>query len=312
VTKTLTGLDQVNWAAEAVNLTLHNGAVAVTQTGGTAAQSVTFGTLAAAQSANIGSTGTVTFNVVGTEYATAMGATAAADGVAFTVTAAAGATSTLNFTGAAATINLIDADLVETAIDTFSVGSMTGAATIIAGTTTTTVATGVIDLTEAGATQRAHTVSVDSIGDQSASVTVRGFDAGTGGDVLNLQGADAVTANVVATTGAQIADAATVGAANQMIVGGTAASQINGARTATGDAGAVEAAILGLGLTTAAATVTNFYVTPDNGTDIGVYRVQATAGADLAINNANEFSATLITTLTGLNDASLLVAGNFV
>jgi hypothetical protein len=306
-TKTLTGLDGVTWGTQAVSLTLHAGAVAVTQTGGTASQSVTFGTLAAAQSANIGSTGTVTFSIAGTDYATNVGAGT----VNLTITAATGATATLNFTGGAAAIDLLDTNLVETAIDVFSVGAMTGAANITAGTTTDTVATGAIDLAETGTTQLAHRVNLDSIGTQSVAVTIRGFDAGTGGDVIDLQGADAVTAIVVATTGAQIADASTVGAASQMIVGGTAASQINGALTATTDAGAVEAAILALGLTTAAATVTNFYVTLDNGTDVGVYRVTATAGADLAINNANEFTVALISTLSGVADANLFVPGNF-
>ena len=99
-----------------------------------------------------------------------------------------------------------------------------------------------------------------------------------------------------------------------MIIGNTAAAQINGALTATGDAGAVEAAIIGLGLVTSAATASNFYVTLDNGTDTGVYRVVATTGAaGGVIDTAAEISSvTLVSSFAGLGDVALLVPQNFI
>jgi Ca2+-binding RTX toxin-like protein len=312
-TKTLTGLDGVTWGTQAVSLTLHAGAVAVTQTGGTASQSVTFGTLAAAQSANIGSTGTVTFSIAGTDYATNVGTGT----VNLTITAAADATATLNFTGGAANIDLTDTNLVETAIDVFSVGSMTGAANITAGTTTTVVATGVVDLAETGATQLTHRVNLDSVGSQTAAVTIRGFDAGTGGDVIDLSGENVTVPTVatsVVTTGATVPIVANADIANiaTVIIGNTAAAQINGALTATTDAGAVEAAIIALRLVATASTPTNFYVTLDNGTDTGVYRVAANAGGDGIIDAAGDItSVTLVATLTGVADVGLLGAFNF-
>lgn len=309
--KTLTGLDQVNWGTQAVSLTLHNGAVAVTQAGGTADQSVTFGSLVAAQTATIGSTGTVTFSIAGTAYQTNVGT----GNINLTVTAAAAANAVLNFTGAAATIDLLDANLVDTNIDIFSVGAMSGSATITAGTTGANVVAGIIDLAETGATQIAHTVRVDSVGTQSAAVTIRGFDAGATGDVLDLSDTGAgnnVTATSVVTTGATVGIVADADDAVQLIIGNTAAAQISGALTQTGDAGAVEAAIIALGLTATASTATNFYVALDNGTDTGIYRVAANAGADGVINTANELSVTLVSTLEGIGDVAALTPQNFV
>jgi hypothetical protein len=186
-----------------------------------------------------------------------------------------------------------------------------GLGTVAGSATDGDIAGVIVNAVETGATQVTYTFATDSVGTADLVLTIQGFDAGAAGDVLDLSGADAVTATFVATTGAVVGDKAAVGDANQMIVGGTAAAQIVGALTATTDAGAVEAAILALGLRTAAATVTNFYVTLDNGTDTGVYRVRATAGDDTAINNANEFTVTLISVLQGIADVNSFTAFNF-
>ena len=117
------------------------------------------------------------------------------------------------------------------------------------------------------------------------------------------------------TTGATLG--AAVGAVDgivEMIIGNTAAAQITGALTQVLDGGAVEAAIAALGLNVAAdGNTTNIYVTLDNGTDTGVYRVTLTdVGAGTAIDNVNEISnVVLVATLTGVADVGLLGAFNF-
>jgi hypothetical protein len=150
-------------------------------------------------------------------------------------------------------------------------------------------------------------------------VAITGFDATTialGGDVLDLSSvADAVVARTVTTTGATLG--AAVGAvANivEMIIGNTAAAQINGALTQTTDGGAVEAAIAALGLNVAAdADATNIYITLDNGTDTGIYRVTLTdVGAGTIIDAVNEISnVVLVATLVGITDVGTLGSFNF-
>jgi hypothetical protein len=310
VGNTLTNVTNVNYGNVAVTLsTPASTALTVTQTGGTAAQTVTFGGGTANQGANIGSTGTVNFNIVGTDYATNV------DTGAVTISAVAAdlATSAVNFTGAAATIDLLDADATFTNIDTFTVSGMTGAANIIAGLATTAVVAGVINLTEGGATQLTHTVNLDSVGTQSAAATIAGFDAGAAGDKIDLSGAEAV----VATTGIVVAGATIVttaaGAPADIVTLyalGSAASQISGALTATNDAGAVEAAIIAAGLV-GATTNGSTYIALDNGTDTGVYRVTfgTVAGAvDTAVEIA---SVQLVATLQGIADVNAFTAFNF-
>ena len=190
--------------------------------------------------------------------------------------------------------------------------------TSAAGDLLTTVGqTIAINAAETGTAQVSYTFATDSAGTADTVLGITGFDAAaiaSGGDVLDLSGTgagNAVVARTVATTGASVA---TVGAATdivEMIIGNTVAAQINGALNQTTDAGAVEAAIIALGITTPNAA-TNFYVTLDNGTDTGVYRVVATPGADLLINAAADIaSVVLVATLVGITDVGTLGSFNF-
>jgi hypothetical protein len=120
----------------------------------------------------------------------------------------------------------------------------------------------------------------------------------------------------VATTGATLTGVGiAANAIVEMIIGNTAAAQINGALNQTTDAGAVEAAIIALGLAVTNDAATNIYITLDNGTDTGIYRVTvdgAAAGAANVIDTAGEItSVVLVATLTGVADVGLLGAFNF-
>jgi len=183
-----------------------------------------------------------------------------------------------------------------------------------------------VNATETGTAQVSYTFATDSTGLADARLVITGFDATTiaaGGDVLDLSGvgvtgADGVIARTVVTTGATLGTAVTTAnIANivEMIIGNTAAAQINGALTATGDGEAVEAAIAALRLNLAADnTVTNIYITLDNGTDTGVYRVTLTDGngGDTSIDTVAEISnVVLVATLSGIADVGLLGAFNF-
>ena len=292
------------------------------------------------------STGAVTFNIARDALQNAT----AVDIADITLVSAAGATTTLNVTsattttldadgtgaGAAATlIDFTDADLAlaGTNIDTIRVGDVTTAQFFSFGTgLTTTSAAGdllttvgqtiAINAAETGTAQVSYTFATDSAGTANTVLGITGFDATTiaaGGDVLDLSSiADAVVARSVVTTGATLGTAVTVAnIANiaEMIIGNTAAAQINGALTATGDGEAVEAAIAALRLNLAAdGTATNIYVTLDNGTDIGVYRVTLTdaTGGDTAIDTVGEItSVVLVATLSGIADVGTLGSFNF-
>jgi S-layer protein len=316
-----TSVTQMNWQDLAVSLTLNNSANTVVQggtTAGSATQSVTFGTLAANQSATINSTGTVDFFVKASDYVTNIAAqTMTAVGVA-------AATVSVNFTGGApgGTIDLTAVKLTATNIDFFKVGALTAAATI--QTPNATAMT--VDVTATGSTNQVDTIQIDTVGTTvgvaTAATTVRGFTAGsgTGADVIDVAGALTVTAGIV-TTNAGVAATAAAAAATKMLIETGSSQQISGALTATGDAGAVEAAVIASSIKVTGsgggASVANdhFYVVLDNGTDTGVYQViVTTAGltAGAALATATDFTVSLVGVLTGVSDAGTLVAGNFI
>jgi RTX calcium-binding nonapeptide repeat (4 copies) len=328
---TTTALDAITYQNVAVDLTLNNTAQTVTQggtTAGSAAQTVTFGSGAAAQAVTINSTGTTTFNVSAAALATV--AVADVDGTetdgAGTVNAiaVAAATAVVNVTGAGGQFTLIDtgangdADLVLTHIDTVNINTTT-ASVIVAG-----VGSDEIDFTLNLGSFSGHTVYLDTAGTANSAVTITGFAAGTGGDIIELSeattaapqvGDDITTVNFVATTGFSISAAEAVAAAAivQVIALQSTASQISGALTATGDAGAVEAAIIAGGLVqTGGHAAVNVYIALDNGTDTGVYRVTLDGAEAGAIDAPGEITAVqLVAILTGIADVSTLVSANF-
>jgi len=327
-TKTLTGLDGVTWTTAAVQVTTHAGPLAVTQTGGgTAAQSVTLGaTLGTAnQTWDMTSTGTVDFNITAARLAAITDV--AVDGGNLTLVSVADATTSLNITGAGATIvfNDGDLDLTDARLDNINVGGVTGTgARFDFGTGAAadgTAAAVLVNAAETGTAQVSYTFATDSDGTADQVLRIAGFDAAAlaaGGDVLDLSGTangNGVLARTVVTTGATLGAAvAAVDDIVEMIIGNTAAAQINGALTQTLDGGAVEAAIAALGLNVATnGNTTNIYVTLDNGTDTGVYRVTLTdVGDGIAIDNVNEISnVVLVATLVGVADVGLLGAFNF-
>jgi len=331
---TTTALDAITYDA-AVDLTLNNSAQAVTQGGGaagTGTQTVTFGDGSAIQSAVIGSTGTVTFNITAAALATVAAADVDATSVSSTealqtMQAAAGATAVVNVTGTGGAFMLLDAtpaegddDLVLTNIDTVNINTTT-ASTIVAA-----VQDAEIDFTLNLGSVAGHTVTLDSNGTQNAAVTITGFAAGTSGDIISLSeattadlgGDDITTVNITATTGLTIAGATSAAGIVNVVVAGQAGAQISGALTDTGDAGAVEAAIIAAGITVSGSNSADeyFYFAADNGTGTGIYRVTLASAniadaADEAIDAANEISAVQLIATIDVADASTLVAGNF-
>ena len=284
---TTTALDAITYQNVAVDLTLSNTAMTITQggtTAGTATQTVTHGDGATAQSVTINSTGTVTFNV--TAAALAVVAVADVDGTASAEQAiqsfigVAGATAVVNVTGAGGAFTLLDAtppagddDLVLTNIDTININTTTSS-TIVAAAEDDE-----IDFVLNLGTFAGHLVHLDSDGTQDGTVSITGFAAGTGGDKLLLNEAttqgvtDITLVSNIATTGYTLPATAAVGAVVTAIVLGGSAFQISGALTSVSDAGAVEAAILAAALATPAGNASNIYMLLDNGTDTGVYRV---------------------------------------
>jgi Ca2+-binding RTX toxin-like protein len=328
---TTTALDAITYDA-AVDLTLSNAATAVVQgggTAGTAAQSITYGTGAAVQSGTINSTGTVNFNVT----AAALAAVAVADvdttessaEALQTFAAVAGATSAINVTGAGGAFTLLDtaangdADLVITNIDQVNVNT-TSASTVVAGVTTDEF-DGILNL----GSFAGHIVALDTAGTSNSAVTITGFAAGTSGDRItlsepttaNLPGDDISTVSVTSMAGLTIVGNAAAGNIVDVVVAGQAAAQISGALTATGDAGAVEAAVIAAGITVTGANAADdfFYFVADNGTATGIYRATALAAAinnaaDEGLDAAAEVAVTLVATLD-VADASTFVAANF-
>ena len=315
------GLDNINWGDLAVTLTLNDNAVVINQTGGSAAQSITFGGAAVVQTANIASTGTVAFNLT-----PALGVLLTAGNTDdITPVAAAGATVSLNFVGeAGTTIDINDGDLAlaNANLDVINVGGVVGAQSFTYGTgaaATSTRITIPVNAVETGTTQYSYSFIMDNAGTQDQTFSITGFDVGaiaSGGDVIILSNAaGSVTARNVATTGASLGVAATAPVAAELLILGAASMQVAGALTSTGDAGPVEAAILAAGINVAANTAeTHFYVAVDNGTDTGIYRVRTvdSADADATINLASEITdVQLVAVLTGVSDASSLTPPNF-
>jgi hypothetical protein len=307
----------------AVNLTLNNTANVVTQgatTAGSAAQSVTFSTVAAAQTVTINSTGTVAFNVT-----PALGVLLTAGAVADTTPiAVAAATVSLNWIGDAGTIiDINDGDLAlaNANLDVINVGGVVGAQSFTYGTGVAATATRVaipVNAVETGTTQYSYTFVMDNAGTQDQTFSITGFDTGAvanGGDVITLSNAaGSVTARSIAATGTTVATAANIAAAAELLILNPASMQISGALDSTGDAGPVEAALLAAGIVTGAAATTYFYAAIDNGTSTGIYRVTTveSADADVIVNLASEITAVqLVAVLTGVSDASTLVAANF-
>jgi hypothetical protein len=328
---TTTALDAITYENVAVDLTLSNTAMTITQGGGTAGtanQTVTHGDGATAQSVTINNTGNTTFNV--TAAALAVVAVADVDGEASSEQAiqsfigVAAATAVVNVTGAGGAFTLLDAtppagddDLVFTHIDTININTTTSS-TIVAAAQDDE-----IDFTLNLGAFSGHLVHLDSDGTQDGSVTITGFAAGTGGDKLLLNEAttqgvtDITLVSNIATTGYTLPGTALAGAVVTALVLGASAQQISGALTSVSDAGAVEAAILAAALATPAGNASNIYMLLDNGTDTGVYRVAyneaAADGANAGVlNDAAELSVVLIATLTGISDASTITSANFI
>jgi len=333
---TTTNLDATTWEDLAVTLTLNDSSHSVVQgagTAGTAAQTVTFGSLAADQAANIASTGTVTFNVPRASLTTIAGGKVSAAGtdgtVELTITAATLATASVNVTGTGGTFQLAgDADVAFTGVDVVNVNTST-ASTIIASQGTAEMV-GVLNLagtTTAGA-DVVHKVHLDTVGTQDAAVTIRGFFAGASGDqILLSQATDGSIADTgltaakilpgISVTGISCsgwAATSSVADAVDLIVLSGASFQINGALTATTTGGAVSAAIIAAGLI-ADGTARSGYVVLDNGTSTGIYRVSLKAdngGVATVIDSAADIaSIQLVGVLEGVADSSTLVAGNF-
>ena len=285
-------------------MTLNNTANTVVQgnaTPGTDAQTVTFGSGAAAQSVTINSTGAVTFNVTAAALATVSAAdvdatqSAAEDLQSFI--AVAGATAVVNVTGAGGAFGLLDAtpaegddDLAFTNIDTVNINTTT-ASTIVAAAQDAE-----IDFTLNLGTVAGHNVAMDTNGTQDGVVTVTGFAAGASGDIVTLSeattadlpGDDITAVASVATTGYTVTSD-TVAAADiaEVVILTSATAQITGPLTGTGDAGGVEAAILAAGMNAVTGDATTIYVVADNGTATGIYRVAVdTAAADGAAGGA--------------------------
>jgi hypothetical protein len=330
---TVTNLDTVTIGANATTFTFPNianqtGNIALTQTGAAGGgQTMTFGTLTnggGTQAATIADTGTVAFNISAASLALIsdleFDGTAGTNGSgAFTAAAAAAATASLNVTGAGGNFNLVDdADITLTNIDTVNIDTTT-ASVIGAGVDAGVTMAQTLNL---GAFS-GHTVKMDSVGDQSSTVTVTGFAAGTAGDIIHLNDnsnnatTDITTHASVATTGYTLPATAAVTAIVTVVSLAGATSQITGALTQVGDAGAVEAAIIAAGLVTPAGNASNIYMTLDNGTDTGLYRVAydeiAADGANAGvISTAGEITGVvLIGVLSGLADTGDLVAANF-
>lgn len=246
----------------------------------------------------------------------------------------------VNFTGAG--------NLVTTGSLTFAAAdTLTGNVTIggssaanftdvggVARTITGNSAANVIDLAQDGTAvvSTAKTVAlgsdaavdrvvIDGIGTDSAVTTITGFVTGTtNGDIVDLNTAadggsavaDVVSAKV-ATTAAVVSNAAANAIANNYILTATT-SQINGALTETGNGGAVENAIIAAALTGWVASEF-FYVTLDNGTDTGIYRVTnagASTGVAGTFDSAADFAVTLVGRINGLADVNLLDASNII
>jgi len=325
---TTTALDAITYDA-AVDLTLSNSALAVTQGGGTAgsdAQTITMGSGAAVQSATVNSTGTVTFNVTAAALATVAVAdvdtTVSSSEALQSFVAVADATAAVNVTGAGGNFMLLDAtppdgddDLVLTNIDTVNINT-TSASMIVAGN-----ADDEIDFTLNLGSFAGHEVHLDSTGTSDSVITITGFAAGTSGDKILLNepstagNTDMTTVVVASTTGGTLPGTGTSATAITSLYAATqSAAQISGELTATGDAGAVEASIIAAGIIIDGGDSTDefFYYVADNGTATGIYRVASTSGnmASEVIDAANEIAVTLVATID-VADSSTLVAANF-
>jgi len=270
------------------------------------------------------------------------GGNAAYDAGDIILVSAAAATTTLTITGGTATTatavggatqtfvaNLADADLVTTGanLDFINLGGLTAATTIgfgagtsttllPAGTNATTLAAGpVVQIASTGATNISLTLITDSGNAGTRPLVVSGFTAGsgTGADVINL-GGTIVSQAGIATTGAAATEGA-AGAHTDLLILTSAATQISGSLTGTGNAGEVEARIIAAGITLAAQNANSgFYAVLDNGTDSGIYRVtlNATAGTANIIDNAGDMSVVLVGVILGVSNAGDFAAGNFV
>jgi hypothetical protein len=324
----LTGIDLIAYGDVAVTLALNNDPLAVTQTRTATddAQTVTFGDLSAAQSANIGSKGVVTFNIAAAALVTIavadLDSTISNAQSDFAVTADAAATASLNVTGSGGNFNLAgDADVAMTAIDVTNINTST--ASVVVASVGTSEMVGKLNL----GTVTGHSVHLDTAGTQDAAVTVQGFAAGASGDKILLSqdtstsvGTTGLTTTKIlpgiATSGVLVSGwATTAAAAADLVVLSSAATQINGALTATTSGGAVAAAIIAAGLV-GDSTSRYGYIVLDNGTDTGIYRVNLVGNAGgsstTVVDSAADLtSIQLVGILEGLSDSSTLLATNF-
>jgi hypothetical protein len=329
---TVTNLDTVTIGANATDFSFPNianqtGNITLTQTGAAGgAQTITFGTLTAAgaeQITSIASTGATTFNISAASIALVSAAlfdgnSGANTAGRFVAAAAAAATAELNVTGAGGAFMLVDdVDVVLTNIDTVNINTTT-ASSIGAGVDGAITMAPTLNL----GSFAGHTVKMDADGTQSGVIAITGFAAGASGDIIALNNAAATFADDIAnfaniaTTGySSTSDTLGVAAIAEVIVFGSSAFQISGALTATGDAGAVEAAIISAAIVPNQGDATTIYAVLDNGTASGLYRVaiDELAGDGIAagpLSAASELTVTLIATID-VADASTFVAANF-
>jgi len=250
--------------------------------------------------------------------------------------------------GSIGAVRLMDADfnwststgVANAVFDIITVGGITAAATIdygtalldtIAGTGQNAVvilqpapsagavigiSSGVYtNIAETGTTQYSYTLATDSGNAATSVLVVTGFDVGataSGGDVLNLGGTITTQAGVVGTGAIMPLISATKDTA--VVLSGSS-TQISGQLSQTGNAGAVEAAIIAAGITTGTHSAGAIgYVVLDNGVDTGVYRLAATANTSIAnaLDQAADFTVQLVAVLVGVSDAGTLIAANIV
>ena len=271
-----------------------------------------------------GTADTVTVNLNGFNESITWATTSAATGVDRLVVQGTAATAT---TG----VNLtLDKDAIGGGVFELDLRGVTNGATVNVGD----VASGTLTIKDSAGNDSislttgaaAATVNLAGGGNDTvivstaptAAQTIQGWAVG---DVIDLvAAADGSTGVTVTTTpniaiaGATVVSAATNATTAYVLSG--AAMQISGALTETGDAGAVEAAIIAAGLRQATVTNGQFItVVLDNGTDTGIYRVTTNTdvgGTATVMDVAGDLTVVLIATLVGVSNCGSLVAASIV
>jgi hypothetical protein len=256
--------------------------------------------------------------------------TIALNGKAYVVTYAGAGSATFTgvenivLTGAAKAANntdisiTLDKDGGTTVTTSVNASAVTvGGATISTGDTTaalTLTGSAQADVFTRGAAGGLATITTgagadlfNSLSDSATAVlTVTDFTSAT--DVWDFDAGTAVTTAALATTNQTLTSAAAAEATNAYILT-TAAFQINGALTETGNGGAVEMAIIAAG-TKGVANDQEVYFVLDNGTSTGIYRAvfANAANATDVIDEAAELAVTLVGVLTNVVADTLATA----